>query len=187
MRNSTAIRECDVDTVRIISIKGISKVGNSFLSDLGRPGKSYIFSLFDIGLRVEWAKSLARAERWEEEVLLICEEMRRVLVFLDYKASQWKTKASLRREEDFEYACGFAAYCERQAYIFTSLAHDFASIWLSAIDDTELARPVTWPVKFLTVSQTSKQIQRRRLRTKAIQRVLPAQVVDEDEESRDIC
>ena len=145
------------------------------------------FSLFDIGLRVEWAKSLARAERWEEEVLLIREEMRRVLVFLDYKASQWKTKASLRREEDFEYACGFAAYCERQAYIFTSLAHDFASIWLSAIDDTELARPVTWPVKFLTVSQTSKQIQRRRLRTKAIQRVLPAQVVDEDEESRDIC
>ena len=41
MQNSTAIRECDVDTVRIISIKGISKVGNSFLSDLGRPGKSY--------------------------------------------------------------------------------------------------------------------------------------------------
>ena len=45
MRNSTAIRECDVDTVRIISIKGISKVGNSFLSDLGRPGKSYIQAL----------------------------------------------------------------------------------------------------------------------------------------------
>ena len=37
-----AIRECDVDTVCIISIKGISKVGISFLSDLGRPGKSYI-------------------------------------------------------------------------------------------------------------------------------------------------
>ena len=45
MQNSTAIRECDVDTVRIISIKGISKVGNSFLSDLGRPGKSYILVL----------------------------------------------------------------------------------------------------------------------------------------------
>ena len=42
MWNSTAIRECDVDTVRIIFIKGISKLGNSFLSDLGRPGKSYI-------------------------------------------------------------------------------------------------------------------------------------------------
>ena len=42
MQNSTAIQECDVDTVRIISIKGISKVGISFLSDLGRPGKSYI-------------------------------------------------------------------------------------------------------------------------------------------------
>ena len=42
MQNSTAIRKCDVDTVRIISIKGISKVGISLLSDLGRPGKSYI-------------------------------------------------------------------------------------------------------------------------------------------------
>ena len=41
MQNSTGIRECDVDTVRIISIKGISKLGISFLSDLGRPGKSY--------------------------------------------------------------------------------------------------------------------------------------------------
>ena len=41
MRNSTAIRECDEDTVRIITIKRISKLGISFLSDLGRPGKSY--------------------------------------------------------------------------------------------------------------------------------------------------
>ena len=66
MQNSTAIRECDVDTVRIISIKGISKVGISFLSDLGRPGKSYnkvptvtrcMSSLSDVKLRVQMFES----------------------------------------------------------------------------------------------------------------------------------
>jgi hypothetical protein len=36
---------------------------------------------FYLALRVEWAKAKARAARWEEEVVLLDEEMRRVIQF----------------------------------------------------------------------------------------------------------
>src|SRR5882762_2397788 len=36
---------------------------------------------FDLALRVEWAKSQARADRWNEEVVLLDEEMRRVIEY----------------------------------------------------------------------------------------------------------
>ncbi len=47
---------------------------------------------------MEWAKSLARAERWEEEVALLRVEMVRSLNFLDFKARQWFSRRSQRGE-----------------------------------------------------------------------------------------
>ncbi|KAJ7099018.1 hypothetical protein C8R44DRAFT_593419, partial [Mycena epipterygia] len=44
----------------------------------------------DKGLRVEWAKTRARAHRWTEEVDLLEEEMRRILVFLEWRAGWWR-------------------------------------------------------------------------------------------------
>jgi hypothetical protein len=41
------------------------------------------------GMRVEWAKTHARANRQKEEVLLLTEEMRHVVAYLDWKASWW--------------------------------------------------------------------------------------------------
>jgi hypothetical protein len=40
----------------------------------------------DDSLQVEWAKSPARKERWEEEVLIIQEEMRRVIMYQHWRA-----------------------------------------------------------------------------------------------------
>ena len=40
---------------------------------------------FDDSMRVEWAKTKAWCTRWEEEVVLIEEEMRRVIVFLEWR------------------------------------------------------------------------------------------------------
>ncbi|KII90795.1 hypothetical protein PLICRDRAFT_67573, partial [Plicaturopsis crispa FD-325 SS-3] len=40
-------------------------------------------------LRVEWAKSKARADRWEEEVHLLLEKMRRVLAFGSWQGEWW--------------------------------------------------------------------------------------------------
>ena len=43
---------------------------------------------FNDSMRVEWAKSRARMMRWKEELLIVQEEMRRVLVYLRWRA-EW--------------------------------------------------------------------------------------------------
>jgi hypothetical protein len=44
-------------------------------------------------LRVEWVKSCTRAARACEEVLLLREEMRRVLEYLQWELRWWVTQA----------------------------------------------------------------------------------------------
>ncbi|KAJ7576760.1 hypothetical protein C8J56DRAFT_899392 [Mycena floridula] len=41
------------------------------------------------GLRVEWSKCWAQVRRWREEEMLLSEEMRRVLVSLEWRAQWW--------------------------------------------------------------------------------------------------
>ncbi|KAG1814844.1 hypothetical protein EV424DRAFT_1473281 [Suillus variegatus] len=51
-------------------------------------------------LHVEWCKARARAHRWEEEVQLLCEEMRHVLSFFEWQArwSLWDAVPSWTAE-----------------------------------------------------------------------------------------
>lgn len=44
-------------------------------------------------MRIEWCKSRARAHRWQEECLLLAEEMRRVLAFFSWQAEDWRRTA----------------------------------------------------------------------------------------------
>ena len=46
-------------------------------------------------MRVEWAKTKARADHWHEEVFLVSEEMRCVLYFLQWKAEWWAGQSAL--------------------------------------------------------------------------------------------
>jgi hypothetical protein len=46
-----------------------------------------------LALRIEWCKARARAHRWQEECLLLAEEMRRVLAFFSWQAEDWKRTA----------------------------------------------------------------------------------------------
>lgn len=41
---------------------------------------------FNEAMRAEWAKGLARKERWDEEYLLVQEEMRRTISYFGWKA-----------------------------------------------------------------------------------------------------
>ncbi len=43
-------------------------------------------------LRIEWCKSRARAQRWQEECVLLTEEMRRVQATFQYYAGLWKER-----------------------------------------------------------------------------------------------
>ncbi|KLO03748.1 hypothetical protein SCHPADRAFT_808091, partial [Schizopora paradoxa] len=81
-------------------------------------------------LRVEWAKSLARAERWEEEVRLLKVEMTRTLLFLQYKSARWLDWARERTESPPDIQSGILAYAQKQAALSHQIAEKFASHWL---------------------------------------------------------
>lgn len=88
-------------------------------------------------LRSEWAKSRARAARATEEVLLLREEMRRVLAFLEWKANWWALKREARPVKDKALAEGLRAYADEQATLQHILRTSFQSIWKAPLDDLQ--------------------------------------------------
>ena len=60
---------------------------------------------FNESMRVEWAKVMARAARWKEELLIVQEEIRRVLAYFAWK-SKWLVDQASRRviDDDLEIA-----------------------------------------------------------------------------------
>jgi hypothetical protein len=81
-------------------------------------------------LRVEWSRLSARADRWDEEHTLLVEEMQRTLAYLQWKSSDWESRASLRAADvPAAVQNGLAAYAAKQASLFNGLAAAFASQW----------------------------------------------------------
>jgi hypothetical protein len=87
----------------------------------------------DTNLRVEWAKSRARAARWTEEVELLCEEMRRTLAFLEWKAEWWRNQARRRADAPAHLRHGIEAYAMRQAALQQRIANRHAKHWLPVL------------------------------------------------------
>ena len=88
-------------------------------------------------LRAEWVKSRARAARCREEVLLLKEEMRRVIAFLDWKAAWWVDRQGARTDvtrNDLHE--GLHAYAETQADLQKALKEEFCTIWKVSLDDS---------------------------------------------------
>ena len=80
-------------------------------------------------LRVEWAKTRARRDRWKEEIELVVEEMRRVLVFLVWKAGKWDDLGNASTFGSEELNEGLRAYAAKQADYQQELAICFARRW----------------------------------------------------------
>ena len=98
-------------------------------------------------MRVEWARTKARAQRWSEEVRLLQEEMRRVLEYFAWKAQWWREQSDLRIHfDDLSVCSGIRAYAEKQAVILETLAHSFAVRWSSVLKRHGLK--ATWQLKY---------------------------------------
>lgn len=82
-----------------------------------------------IALRIEWCRSRARAMRWSEEVLLLLEEMRRVLAYLEWHASWWEEQSTQWPGLGAAETEGMIAYAHRQASIRRSMATVFSTNW----------------------------------------------------------
>ncbi|KAJ2924239.1 hypothetical protein H1R20_g12855, partial [Candolleomyces eurysporus] len=88
----------------------------------------------DESLRVEWVKSRAWVQQWEEEYLLVREEMRRSVVYLRWKADWWKGRAALPAFKADDVAHGVSAYAAKQAALCSQLAERFSQVWLPILE-----------------------------------------------------
>ncbi|KAK6972153.1 CxC2 domain-containing protein [Favolaschia claudopus] len=68
-------------------------------------------------LRIEWTKARARARRWEEEVELLEEEYRRVLISFEHEAAGWEDRAKA-----IPVGTARLAYALKQAAMYRTLA-----------------------------------------------------------------
>ncbi|KAG6849505.1 hypothetical protein H0H93_007961 [Arthromyces matolae] len=81
-------------------------------------------------LRIEWCKARARAHRWQEECLLLKEEIRRVIAFFNYQERLWAGRALERYPHvDSAMAAGFRAYGWRQSSIRRQMRMMYEQEW----------------------------------------------------------
>lgn len=66
-------------------------------------------------MRVEWCRALARKDRWDEEVMLLEEEMRRVLRYLEWESEFWRGQGESRQDAEAGVAAGLRAYALKRA------------------------------------------------------------------------
>ena len=86
-----------------------------------------------VSIRAHWARCQARAERYEEEVELTVEEMRRTLEFFKWKSKWWLGLQDLRTNSpappDPQVLHGLRAYAHRQSSIYSSLVTTYVDHW----------------------------------------------------------
>ncbi|KAJ7874256.1 hypothetical protein B0H13DRAFT_2348668 [Mycena leptocephala] len=80
-------------------------------------------------IRVEWMKARARADRWREEIMLVDEEMRRVLDFCTWKANWWMERVNGREGVSEPLAEGLRAYALEQATRERAWATSWGAMW----------------------------------------------------------
>ncbi|KAF9455819.1 hypothetical protein BDZ94DRAFT_1315796 [Collybia nuda] len=81
-------------------------------------------------LRIEWCRSRARAHRWQEECLLLQEEMRRVKDFFSWEEKKWVERAEqVGPTLEPVLAEGLHAYAHRQAVIRDRLRTHCELVW----------------------------------------------------------
>jgi len=86
-------------------------------------------------MRVEWCKAIARTERFQEEVELVVEEMKRTLLFFKWTAGQWEQLGEARGSEKMDEGTrvGIKAYTTRKAALYHQLVEAFIQDWYECL------------------------------------------------------
>ncbi|EDR11734.1 uncharacterized protein LACBIDRAFT_324497 [Laccaria bicolor S238N-H82] len=98
-------------------------------TDLRGPGRDPD-NLEDAKTSNEWAQTRARMSHWGEELLILQEEMRRVLAFFEWKAIWWLEQGNRRQGLEPSVHIGIVAYAHKQATICSHMAARCATYWL---------------------------------------------------------
>ena len=91
------------------------------------------------GLRVEWLKTRARAERWREELQLLDEEMRRALQFCWWRVQWWAKQGDIAAQQTGHISEGVRAYAIEQG-------------------NTKKRRAIRWASKWSAVRERAKEV-----------------------------
>ena len=70
---------------------------------------------FNHSMHAEWAQTCARMSQWKEELLIIQEEMRRVLAYFEWKFAWWLEQANQRLNLESSVKSGVGAYAHKQS------------------------------------------------------------------------
>ncbi len=103
---------------------------------------------FDDSMRAEWAKTKARRDRWAEEYQLIQEEMKRTVVYSEWKAKWWRTQVAWRTVTDQALSQALCAYAERQADMWERLASSCIEMWVPLLEKN--GADVLWAGQYQT-------------------------------------
>lgn len=85
-------------------------------------------------IRLEWVHAVAALRRWEEEVILLKEEARRVICTFQQNSQDWKQEVDHPDSWEPQVLKGYSAYAARQSWVFSVLACDAQSILQSVVD-----------------------------------------------------
>ena len=98
-----------------------------------------------VSICAHWARCQARAERYEEEVELTLEEMRRTLEFFKWKSQWWLTLQDARVQPgmslDPQVLHGLRAYSHRQSSTYSSLVTTYINHWRKFLVEHSLRCP----------------------------------------------
>lgn len=100
-----------------------------------------------LAMLVEWAKAMAHSDRWKKEILLLTEEMRRVIQYLHWKSWWWSYQGHLRNTASDDINKGAIAYAAKQSDIWSSLATSFAARWHPILIENSI--PTTWDAIYI--------------------------------------
>lgn len=112
--------------------------------------------VLDDSLQVEWSKSYVRRQRWEEEVEIVQEEMRRAIKYYEWRAQWWRSQATCRSNSDDATLHGVSAYAEKQAYLSEQLACRSALLWLPVLKEKGITPE--WGERYLTLITSIPQL-----------------------------
>jgi hypothetical protein len=99
---------------------------------------------FNENMQVEWVKARAHMRRWNEEVMIIKEEMRRVLAYHQWKAALWREQSFFQGDEAI--VSGISGYAHKQAAISIQIAEQCAGYWLPYLKEKDIV--VSWASEF---------------------------------------
>ncbi|KAJ7816450.1 hypothetical protein B0H14DRAFT_2602708 [Mycena olivaceomarginata] len=138
-KSAGTYRQARLARLALIPIAGSADWRPLHTGGRGRTGRRRPWGEIYDGVKVEWCKAYARVKRWQEELLLLQEEMVRCLRTLEWQAGVWDARAAPGHYQGKiaylgTHLEGAMVFVARQAALRRMLATCFHWLWWCLTD-----------------------------------------------------